>query len=96
MARFTLVDASGGVVVRAAPGGRAIGSLAGQTPLGTHQWLWAVATSSDGRWGRVVLPLRPNGQTGWIALAAMSIIHSRVWVDADLSQRHVLLMRGRA
>lgn len=94
-AGFTLVDASGGVVVRAAPGGRAIGSLAGQTPLGTPQWFWAVAVSSDGRWGRVVLPWRPNGRTGWIALGGHGIVHSRVWVEADLSQRRLLLMRGR-
>jgi hypothetical protein len=94
VARITLVDTSGGVVVRAAPGGRAIGRLAGRTPLGTSRWLWAVATSPDGRWGRVVLPWRPNGQTGWIALAGRSVIHSRVWVDVDLSQRHLRLMRG--
>jgi lipoprotein-anchoring transpeptidase ErfK/SrfK len=91
---FTLVDASAGAEVRTAPGGRMIGTLAGLTPLGTPQWLWAVATSADGRWGRVVLPWRPNGRTGWIRLRGRRIVRSRVWVEADLSQRRVVLMRG--
>ena len=51
-----LVDESNGTVVRARPGGRVLGRPAGETPLGTPTWLWAVATSSDGRWARVVLP----------------------------------------
>jgi len=89
-----LVDVSAGVEVRAAPGGRVVGALAGWTPLGTPRWLWASAISSNGRWGRVVLPWRPNGQTGWITLRGHRIVHSRVWVQADLSQRRILLMRG--
>src|SRR4249919_1909517 len=54
--RRLLINESRGTVVRARPGGRILGSVAGETPLGTPTWLWAVATSSDGRWARVVLP----------------------------------------
>ena len=93
-AGFTLVDASAGAVVRATPGGRILGSLAGRTPLGTPTWLWVVRASTGARWGRVVLPWRPNGRTGWISLRARRIVHTAIWVQADISQRRVMLMRG--
>jgi hypothetical protein len=92
--RFTLVDESAGTVVRAAPRGRIMGSLPTRTPLGTPTWLWAVATSRDGRWAQVVLPWTPNGRTGWVTLRGRREIHTRIWVQADLSRRRVMLMRG--
>lgn len=92
--RFTLVDESAGTVVRAVPRGRIMGSLPTGTPLGTPTWLWAVATSRDGRWARVVLPWTPNGRTGWVTLRGRREIHTGIWVQADLSRRRVMLMRG--
>jgi L,D-transpeptidase catalytic domain len=92
--RFTLVDESAGTIVRAVPRGRIMGSLPTRTPLGTPTWLWAVATSRDGRWARVVLPWTPNGRTGWVTLRGRREIHTRIWVQADLSRRRVMLMRG--
>src|SRR5689334_22656786 len=65
---FTLVDAANGAGVRSRPNGRIAGSIPGRTSLGTTTWLWAVETSRDGRWARVILPWRPNGRTGWISL----------------------------
>jgi lipoprotein-anchoring transpeptidase ErfK/SrfK len=93
--RFTLVDESAGTVVRAAPGGRIMGELPGRTALGTTTWLWAVATSRDGHWAQVVLPWTPNGRTGWVTLRRRREIHTRAWVQVDLSRRRVMLMRGR-
>ena len=95
-ARFTLVDASGGAVVRTRPNGRIAGTLPGRTSLGTATWLWAVQTSPDGRWARVILPWRPNGRTGWVSLRGHRTVASRIWVKADLSRRRVNLMRGNA
>ena len=92
--RFTLVDESAGTVVRAVPGGRITGRLAGATPLGTPTWLWAIATSRNGRWAQVVLPWRPNGRTGWVTLRGRRETHTRYWVQADLSRQRVMLMRG--
>jgi lipoprotein-anchoring transpeptidase ErfK/SrfK len=92
--RFILVDESAGTVVRSAPAGRVIGRLPGRTPLGTATWLWALATSPDGRWARVVLPWRPNGRTGWVTLRGVRSVRTRTWVQADLSRRRVTLMHG--
>jgi len=92
--RFTLVDESAGTTVRATPAGRVIGRLAGRTALGTPTWLWALATNRAGTWARVVLPWIPNGRTGWVRLRRPDEIHTRTWVQADLSRRRVMLMHG--
>jgi lipoprotein-anchoring transpeptidase ErfK/SrfK len=93
-AAFTLVDAATGAVVRARPNGAVAGTLPGRTPLGTATWLWAVQTSADSRWARVILPWRPNGRTGWISLRGRHTVSSRIWIKADVSRRRVNLMRG--
>jgi lipoprotein-anchoring transpeptidase ErfK/SrfK len=92
--RFTLLDESVGTVVRATPAGRVIGRLPGVTPLGTPSWLWALKTNRAGTWAQVVLPWTPNGRTGWVTLRARPAIHTRIWVQADLSRRRLMLMRG--
>jgi hypothetical protein len=92
---YTLVDATSGVVVRARPGGRILGRLAGRTPLGSPTWLWALSESRDHRWARVVLPWQPNGRTGWVWLHRRRTVQTQVWVQVDLSRRRLLLMRGR-
>jgi L,D-transpeptidase catalytic domain len=92
--RFTLVDESAGTTVRARPNGRVLGTLPGRTPLGTASWLWAVALSRNDGWARVVLPWHPNGRTGWVRLRGHRVIHTRTWVQADLSRRRVMLMHG--
>ena len=91
---FTLVDAADGAIVRSRPRGHIAGTVPGRTPLGTATWLWAVKTSPDGRWARVILPWRPNGRTGWISLRGRRTVTSRFWVEADVSRRRVNLMRG--
>lgn len=91
---FVLVDASDGAVVRARPGGPVLGTLAGTTPLGTPTWLWELDASRDGRWAQVVLPWRPNGRTGWVALAGRHTVRTSTWVQVDVSRRQVMLMRG--
>jgi hypothetical protein len=93
---YTLVDETAGTVVRSAPGGAIVGRLSGRTPLGTPTWLWAVAESRDHRWARVVLPWQPNGRTGWVWLRGHRTVRTRTWVQADLSRRRVMLMRGDA
>jgi hypothetical protein len=53
-----------------------------------------VRTSRAGRWGRVVLPLRPNGRTGWINLRGLRTVRTSTWVRAALRPRRIWLMRG--
>jgi lipoprotein-anchoring transpeptidase ErfK/SrfK len=89
---FTLVDAAG-AVLHSRPGGRALGTLAATTPLGSHTWVWAL--SVDGRWAHVATTWKPNGRTGWIDLRGRARVTTPYRVQADLSQRTVTLMRGR-
>jgi lipoprotein-anchoring transpeptidase ErfK/SrfK len=91
--RHTLVDGAGAAVHRW-PGGPVVGHLAQTTPLGSHSWVWALSESKNGRWARIVLPWRPNGRTGWIAVAHRNVDRTAVWVKADLSRRTVTLFRG--
>ena len=92
--RFTLVDVAGAAVHRW-PGGPVSGSIAATTPLGSHSWAWALATTRNHRWAHVVLTWKPNGRTGWVRLAGRRRVHVAYWVKADLSQRLLWLMRGR-
>jgi L,D-transpeptidase catalytic domain len=92
--RFTIVD-SAGATVRRWPGGPAVGTMATTSPLGSHSWSWALSTTSNHRWARIVLPWRPNGQSGWVSLAGRTVTQTAIWVRADLSRRTVTLMKGR-
>jgi lipoprotein-anchoring transpeptidase ErfK/SrfK len=91
---FLIADASRGVAVHAWPGGPVTTLLSGRTPLGSPTRLWVLGGPRRGHWGRVVLPLRPNGRTGWIDLRGQSIGRTRTWIIADLSRRRITLLRG--
>jgi hypothetical protein len=93
--RFLLVAAPDGAAVHARPAGRVITDLPGATPLGTTTWLWVTAITPGGRWGRVVLPIRPNGVTGWIDLRGLDTARTSTWIRASLDQRTIWLMHGR-
>jgi len=64
---------------------RYIAHLPAATPLGAPTWLWVLRTTPNHRWGRVVLPLKPNGRTGWITLHGLRTVHTRTWIRAPLS-----------
>jgi hypothetical protein len=89
---FTLVDLSQGATVRAWPGGPSIGWLDGATPLGYPSWVWALNTAGGGRWARVLLPWRPNGRSGWVALDGHRVERTTWSVDVDLSHRRLVLV----
>ena len=57
-------------------------------------WRSSLRSSSHDRWLRVVLPWRPNGQTGWIARRGLQTTGSRISIDIDLSRRRLSLLRG--
>jgi hypothetical protein len=92
--RFLLVSAPHGATVDSSPGGPTIAHLPAATPLGAPTWLWVLRTTPDHRWGRVVLPLKPNGRTGWITLHGLRTVHTSTWIRASLHAHRIWLMRG--
>jgi hypothetical protein len=91
--RFLLVSAPHGATVRSSPGGATVAHLPAATPLGAPTWLWVLRTTTN-RWGRVVLPLKPNGRTGWINLHGLRTVDTSIWIRASLHDRRISLMRG--
>jgi L,D-transpeptidase catalytic domain len=92
--RFLLVSAPHGATVRSSPGGATVAHLPAVTPLGAPTWLWVLRTTPNHRWGRVVLPLKPNGRTGWINLRGLRTVHTSTWIRASLHARRIWLMHG--
>jgi hypothetical protein len=92
--RFLLVSAPHGATVRSSPGGAPVAHLPAATPLGAPTSLWVLRTTTNHRWGRVVLPLKPNGRTGWIDLHGLRTLHTSTWIRASLRDRRIWLMRG--
>jgi hypothetical protein len=92
--RFLVTPAAEGTAVHAWPRGPVVERLDGRTPLGSSTWLWVLDRSGDGTWGRVVLPVRPNGTTGWIRLNPRRLQHTSTWVIGNLGHRRVTLMHG--
>jgi hypothetical protein len=92
--RFLLVSAPHGATVRSSPGGATVAHLPSATPLGAPTWLWVLRTTANHRWGRVVLPLKPNGRTGWINLRGLRTVHTSTWIRASLHGRRIWLMHG--
>jgi hypothetical protein len=92
--RFLLVPVPRGATVRSSPGGATVAHLPAATPLGAPTWLWVLRTTTNRRWGRVVLPLKPNGRTGWINLHRLRTVHTSTWIRASLHQRRIWLMHG--
>jgi hypothetical protein len=92
--RFLLVSAPHGATVRSSPGGAIVAHLPAATPLGAPTWLWVLRTTANRRWGRVVLPLKPNGRSGWISLHGLRTVHTSTWIRASLHARRIWLMHG--
>jgi L,D-transpeptidase catalytic domain len=92
--RFLLVSAPHGATVRSSPGGATVAHLPAATPLGAPTWLWVLRTTTNHNWGRVVLPLKPNGRTGWINLHGLRTVHTSTWIRASLHDRRIWLMHG--
>ena len=92
--RFLLVSAPNGATVRSSPGGATVAHLPAATPLGAPTWLWVLRTTANRRWGRVVLPLKPNGRTGWIDLHGLRTVHTSTWIRASLHAHRIWLMHG--
>lgn len=85
-------------VVRSRPGtGRVVWRASTQTYWGRGpQWLTVLAAVEDDRgreWLRVLLPLRPNGSTGWISRDRVLLARTPYWIDLSTRRRLVSVFR---
>jgi lipoprotein-anchoring transpeptidase ErfK/SrfK len=68
-------------------------------PFGQKTPLLALRAVTDGlgrRWIRVLLPIRPNGSSGWVLADDVEIRRERQRIEVDLSRRALVLHdRGR-
>jgi lipoprotein-anchoring transpeptidase ErfK/SrfK len=69
-------------------GGPPVGTLPARNPYGQRQTV-AVVGRPEGGWTQVELPLRPNGQTGWVPLSQVSLTRTAYTVSVDLETRTV-------
>lgn len=63
-------------------------TLAPHTDLGSTRVVRVISGPSDG-WMEVMLPIRPNGSTGWIRSAAVSLFTVDRRVEVDLSDHRL-------
>jgi len=81
-----------------APGGKAIARFGRLNVNGVRTVLGVVGARLDRRckasWYRVLLPMRPNGITGWVNARMVTERALRVRIVVDLSARRVTLYRG--
>jgi lipoprotein-anchoring transpeptidase ErfK/SrfK len=89
--------ARGDVTVRSKPaGGTSLVHLPATLPWGTPTpFLVREARRVDGQlWYRVLLPMRPNESTGWVAADQVRTAARGYGAEVDLSERRLTLYRG--
>jgi lipoprotein-anchoring transpeptidase ErfK/SrfK len=85
-ARFATVSRSGLALAAPHAGSDPIATLDAQTEEGTTNVVLVVAqaTTNEGAWVHIRLPVLPNGRTGWVrrsALGGYRFVHTRLLVD---------------
>ena len=78
--------------LRTAPAGRVLAWIGRRTEFGSPRVL--AVTGRRGRWLRVTVSERRNGEHGWIRAAAARIGSTDVWIRVDRSRREATLRRG--
>lgn len=79
-------------LLRAGPGGRAIGPLPIMTPFGSPQALLVVARAPG--WLGVLSPVAGNGQTGWIPAADARLGRVDWTIEVSLGRRTISVLDG--
>ena len=94
--RHLLVHVERAMAITARPGaGRTIGTMpAGSRYYGIPTVAWVRDVSRDGRYGLVDVPYVGYRATGWIRLRGLDSSHTRVSVEADLSEHSITVRRG--
>jgi lipoprotein-anchoring transpeptidase ErfK/SrfK len=88
---WSLIATTRGAIPRyASPGGPQDGTIPGS-------WYGAVSSlavlAQKPGWLEVRLAGRPNGSTGWVRQADVSVTATPYWISVDLATRHVTLFR---
>jgi lipoprotein-anchoring transpeptidase ErfK/SrfK len=89
--------AQGADALRRPGAGRRVWRVGTQTSLsGQPQVLLVLASAlHDGHeWLRVLLPIRPDGTTGWIPRNNVDLMHTSYWVSVNTSARTVTVDRN--
>jgi len=76
--------------VYSTPGGRVLTRLS--NPNSWHDQLVLLATARSGDWLKVLLPIRPNGSTGWVASSSVHVTWDPYRVVVDLSAHRLTLL----
>ncbi len=77
------------LVARRTPSGAVVTRLASPTSFGEPLTLMPVARS--GSWLKVLLPIRPNGSTGWIPESSVRLMWVAYRVEVSLTRHQLLL-----
>jgi lipoprotein-anchoring transpeptidase ErfK/SrfK len=72
------------------PGGKVITTLS--NPNVWHDRLALLATARSGDWLKVLLPIRPNGSTGWVQSSSVQLTWDPYRVVVDLSAHRLTLL----
>lgn len=84
-----VAQAVGHHLVARAPGGRVVARLANPNGFGDPLTLMAIARSGD--WLEVLLPIRPNGSTGWVPMSSVRLMWLTYRVEVSLSRHRLVL-----
>ena len=90
-----MVEITHSLAISSKPGsGRVIGSMPATSPqFGFRTYAWVVSVSANGKYGRVPVPYRGRGGTGWIPLRGLHRVHTAITVRADLSRHQITVER---
>ena len=61
---------------------------------GSPQVFLLEGASNDGRWQRALLPVRPNGTTGYVPTADLTLSTTRYRIEVDRAAHRLTLWRG--
>ena len=94
----TIADIVMAAEARSQPGaGRNVWRVGTATSWSREPQLLLVLGSADHQgkeWLRVLLPIRPNGATGWIPRDNVELLSTRYWITVDKRARTVSIFRG--
>lgn len=93
----TATDQVTHLVARESPGGNVIPfefSVPNPHQFGGPQVLMVTNGSPEDEWVEVQLPIRPNGQTGWIDASLYEFSQTQVRAEVNLTERSVVVYDG--